>query len=267
MLVVPGMIARALYPDEMSVNSNAAFPTLVVRLMPPGLVGVMVAAMLAALMSSLASVFNSSSTIFTIDFYHRFRPQAPERELVNVGRMATGIMVVLGLLWIPFMRYISDQLYLQSVQAYVSPPIAAVFLIGIFWTRANGTGALASLLTGFVLGTARFVLELSYAGQALGDGLLALFVRSNFLHFASFMFVVCVLVLVLVSVATAAPAREKVAGLTFATAEQRADLSRVESESVLEHKMAPETAAFHRLNNLAAGTLVLIMVGLWIYFR
>jgi SSS family solute:Na+ symporter len=172
MLVVPGIIARALYPEEMAANSNAAFPTLVVRLLPAGMTGVMVAAMLAALMSSLASVFNSSSTIFTIDFYHKVRPAASERELVNVGRLATTIMVVLGLLWIPFMKYISDQLYvyLQSVQAYVSPPIAAVFLIGVFWKRANGSGALASLLTGFVLGAARFILELAYAGEQLSDG-------------------------------------------------------------------------------------------------
>src|SRR5262250_2027522 len=164
MLIVPGMTARALYPQEMASDSNAAFPTLVVRLMPVGLQGVMVAAMLAALMASKAAVFNSSSTIFTMDFYKKFRPDASDRRLINVGRMATVVMVGLSLLWIPFMSRISSQLwiYLQSVQAYISPPIAAVFLLGVFWKRINGQGAIVSLLLGFALGAARFILEVYY---------------------------------------------------------------------------------------------------------
>jgi solute:Na+ symporter, SSS family len=216
MLVVPGMVARVLYPAEMQADSNAAFPTLVSRLMPPGLLGVMVAAMLAALMSSLSAVFNSSSTIFTMDFYQKFNPAASEKHLVNVGRAATVVMVILSLLWIPFMSRISSQLwiYLQSVQAYVSPPIAAVFLLGVAWKRINGQGALASLLVGFVLGAARFVLEIVYAGQPL-TGFLDFYVRMNFLHFAILMFAICVVVLVVVSLLTPAPDEEKVAGLTF----------------------------------------------------
>ena len=268
MLVVPGMIARALYPEEMAADSNSAFPILVIRLMPAGLTGLMVAAMLAALMSSLASVFNSSSTIFTIDFYHRFRPGSGERELVTVGRLATLIMVGLGLAWIPFMGYISSQLYvyLQSVQAYISPPIAAVFLIGVFWPRATGAGALAALLTGFVLGAARFVLELAYAGQEVADGLLRTYVRMNFLHFAVFMFVVCTAVLVAVSLATAAPDRRKVAGLTWATVDQQVDLSAVSTRSLGQTRLAPESTSWHRRNQVLAGLLVATMVGLWIYF-
>src|SRR5499425_2073212 len=170
MLVVPGMIARALYPQEMAADSNAAFPTLVVRLMPVGLQGVMVAAMLAALMASKAAVFNSSSTIFTMDFYKKLRPTASDRRLINVGRVATVIMVGLSLLWIPFMSRISSQLwiYLQSVQAYISPPIAAVFLFGVFWKRLNGHGAIVSLLVGFVLGATRFILEVQYKGAPPG---------------------------------------------------------------------------------------------------
>ncbi|MBI3951953.1 MAG: sodium/solute symporter [Acidobacteria bacterium] len=269
MLVVPGMIARALYPGEMTANSNAAFPTLVVRLMPAGLVGVMVAAMLAALMSSLSAVFNSSSTIFTIDFYHKMRPSASERELVHVGRLATIIIVVLGLLWIPFMKYISNQLYvyLQSVQAYISPPIAAVFLIGVFWKRANGPGALASLLTGFVLGAARFILELAYAGEGLSNGLLRTFVRMNFLHFATFMFVVCIVVLIGVSLLTEEPSRRKIAGLTWATIREEIDTSGVSAQSVLETKVAPETPTWRRLNTVLASLLIVTMISLWVYFR
>jgi SSS family solute:Na+ symporter len=268
MLVVPGLVARALYPEEMAADSNAAFPLLVVRLMPRGLVGLMVAAMLAALMSSLSAVFNSSSTIFTMDFYRHLRPKAGERELVNVGRAATVLMVALGLLWIPFMKHISSQLwvYLQSVQAYIAPPIAAVFLLGVGWKRANGSGALSALLTGFVLGTARFVLELVYAGQPMAEGLLRTFVRMNFLHFAAVVFVLCVAVLVGVSLATAAPAPRKVAGLTFATVAQPVDMGEVPA-SVAALPMAPESPAWRRRNTILSGVLAVTIVSLWIYFR
>ncbi len=268
MLVVPGLIARALYPEEMAADSNAAFPLLVVRLMPSGLVGLMVAAMLAALMSSLSAVFNSSSTIFTMDFYRHVRPKAGERELVNVGRAATVLMVALGLLWDPFMSHVSSQLwvYLQSVQAYIAPPIAAVFLIGVTWKRANGSGALAALLTGFVLGTARFVLELSYAGQPMAEGPLRTFVRMNFLHFAAVVFLVCVSVLVGLSLATAAPDPRKVAGLTFATVKQPVDMGEVPA-SVAALPMAPESPAWRRRNTVLSGLLVATIVSLWIYFR
>ena len=104
-----------------------------------------IAGLLAALMSSLSAMFNSTSTLFTIDIYQKWRPGADEREAVRVGRMVTAAMVVLGLLWIPFIGLLSDErmyVYLQSVQGYVSPPIAAVFLFGLFWPRANAKGAI-----------------------------------------------------------------------------------------------------------------------------
>jgi solute:Na+ symporter, SSS family len=256
MLVVPGMTARALYPQEMAADSNAAFPLLVARLMPTGLQGMMIAAMLAALMSSLSAVFNSSSTIFTMDFYKKLRPDASERHLVNVGRLATVVMVGLALLWIPLMGRISSQLwiYLQSVQAYVSPPIAAVFLFGIFWRRVNGQGALASLLVGFVLGAVRFILEVVYAGQTL-SGFMGWFVGMNFLHFAIFMFVICVVVLVMVSVLTPAPSEEQLAGLTFATAHR---VVAIESETP-----AP---AWRRINLAFTAVLVVTVIALWFIF-
>ncbi|HQR33244.1 MAG TPA: sodium:solute symporter [Blastocatellia bacterium] len=267
MLIVPGMIARALYPQEMATDSNAAFPTLVVRLMPPGLQGVMVAAMLAALMASKASVFNSSSTIFTMDFYKKINPNASEKRLINVGRLATVVMIVLSLMWIPFMGRISSQLwiYLQSVQAYISPPIAAVFLFGVFWKRINGQGAIASLLTGFVLGAARFILEVIYANQQL-SGFLEFFVRVNFLHFAVLMFAVCVAVLIVVSLMTPAPAASKVAGLTFQTIKEKIDLSGVESASVLAIPVESETSLQRKINLAFAGVLIVTIISLWIYF-
>src|SRR5437660_8022540 len=162
MLVLPGIIAKALFRDQLK-SPDFAYPTLVLNLLPVGLVGLVMAALLAAVMGAMSSVFNSASTLVTLDFYKKLRPQVSERELVNFGRIATGIMVVLGLLWVPFIHYISSQLYiyLQSVQAYISPPIAACFVLGILWPRLNGAGAITSLLSGFGLGAARFILELA----------------------------------------------------------------------------------------------------------
>src|SRR5437667_3827780 len=162
MLVLPGIIAYALFRDQLK-SPDFAYPTLVLNLLPVGLVGLVMAALLAAVMGAMSSVFNSASTLVTLDFYKKLRPQVSERELVNFGRIATGIMVVLGLLWVPFIHYISSQLYiyLQSVQAYISPPIAACFVLGILWPRLNGPGSIPSLLSGFGLGAARFVMELA----------------------------------------------------------------------------------------------------------
>ncbi len=219
--VLPGIVALALVQQGQLelARPDHALPEMIRSLLPVGLRGLVVAGFLAALMSSLAAVFNSCSTLITWDVYRKLRPDASEARLVLVGKVATGVLVVFGLAWIPFMQYISDQLYvyLQSVQAYISPPIAAVFLIGIFWRRVNGRGAIASLLTGFVLGMARLVLELSKA--SLGEGLLYWYASINFLHFAIFLFVICCLVLVLASLTAPADSDEKLAGLTFATPE------------------------------------------------
>ncbi len=261
MPIVPGMIARALYPSEMAADSNAAFPMLVVRLMPAGLQGLMVAAMLAALMSSLSAVFNSSSTIFTMDFYKKWKPNATDRELVQIGRLTTAVMVGLGVAWIPFMSRISSQLYiyLQSVQAYVAPPIAAVFLFGVFWRRINASGAMSALLTGFVLGTARFLLEITVTGEAR-TGLVGWFVSINFLHFAALMFVVCVVVLIVVSLLTPAPAPEKVENLTWQTV--RSSLTG-DDEAAVDARAEKNVA---RVASSFALILIVTMISLWIYF-
>jgi len=217
--VVPGVIAYVLAQRGEIVlgASDQALPVLIGALLPAGLRGLVVAGLLAALMSSLAAVFNSCSTLITWDVYKKLRPEAHERQLVLVGQVATLVMVGCGLLWIPMMKLISGQLYqyLQSVQAYISPPIAAVFLLGIFWKRVNSIGAIAALLAGFVLGMARLVLELNR--DVLGDGFLGWYAGINFLHFALFLFAVCSAVLVAVSLATPAPSEEQVAGLTLQT--------------------------------------------------
>jgi SSS family solute:Na+ symporter len=217
--VLPGVVAAALFADVHS-NPDSAYPTVVTRLLPDGIKGLVLAGMLAALMSSLASAFNACSTLLTWDVYKKMRPAATEAQLVRVGRISAGFMVFLGLLWIPFMKYISSQIYiyLQSVQAYIAPPIAACFLLGLFYRRLNGTGAMASLITGLVLGVLRLVLEL--ANKASGGGLeggsvLHWIATINFLHYAVLLFVICTVVLFVVSLMTPPPGPEKTDGLTY----------------------------------------------------
>jgi SSS family solute:Na+ symporter len=151
--------------------------------------------------------------------YRKLRPTASEQRLVWVGRLSTAVLVVFGLLWIPLMKLISGQLYqyLQSVQAYIAPPIAAVFLIGLLSARINSRGATAALGVGFVLGMGRLIAELNKSAL---DGVLLGYASINFLHFAAILFVVCSAVLVLVSLSAPAPARAQVEGLTFQTTER-----------------------------------------------
>lgn len=237
--VLPGIIAAALYSDISGANADRAFPALITRVLPAGLKGLVIAGLLAALMSSLSSVFNSCSTLITWDFYKKLKPDVSERHLVTVGRIATSVVVVLGLLWIPFMKYISSQLYiyLQSVQAYIAPPIAACFLLGLFVSRLNGNGAIASLVTGFVLGALRLVLELINGTNKSGlpDGTpWAWIAEINFLHFAVLLFVICTAVLVMVSLWTRLPTQQQIQGLTYSTVrgDFLADKSSVIAESV-----------------------------------
>src|SRR5215475_6831921 len=188
MLVLPGIIAFALFPEQVR-KPDYAYPTLVLNLLPVGLVGLVIAALLAAVMGAMSSVFNSASTLVTLDFYKKIRPAASEGQLVNFGRIATGIMVVLGLLWVPFIHLISRQLYiyLQSVQAYISPPIAACFLLGILWPRLNAAGAITSLLVGFALGATRFIFEVidsAHGKDYFQAPLIRWLVDMNFLHYA-----------------------------------------------------------------------------------
>jgi len=168
------------------------------------------------LMSSLSSVFNSCSTLITWDIYKKLRPESSEKTLVLVGRIATVVLVAFGLLWIPMMKLISGQIYqyLQSVQAYISPPIAAIFLIGVLSKRVNSQGAIAALITGFVLGILRLTLELMKESLS---GFLYQYADINFLHFAFLLFLICTLILIVVSYFTSEPTAQKVEGLTVHT--------------------------------------------------
>jgi SSS family solute:Na+ symporter len=227
LFIIPGMIAFALMQTgklELDVKKGAdlAYPTLVKALLPPGLRGLVVGALLAALMSSLSSVFNSCSTLFTVDIYEKLRPKASQRELVRVGRIATGVVVLLGIAWIPMMRYVSRSLYLylQTVQAYLGPPITAAFFLGVFFRRINGRGALAGLICGFVLGMAKLAADTLKGIKGIAPslpGFVLEFGNFNFLYYCLILFAVSVAVIVVVSLLTARPEPQKLAGLTYAT--------------------------------------------------
>jgi len=245
--VLPGMIAFALAQSgQLTMDKpDQALPALVGTLLPAGLKGLVAAGLLAALMSSLSSVFNSCSTLITIDVVKRLRPDMPDSRLLTVGRVSVLLMTLFGLLWIPMMDLISGRLYtyIQSVQAYISPPIAAVFLVGILWSRANAKGAAAALAFGFVLGIGRLVLEINAASL---DGVLLTVARINFLHFAFLLFVGSVAVLVGVSLATARPDPACVRGLTLS--------SRAKLESV------------PRSDVVMSILIVALILVLWLYF-
>src|SRR5258705_9394503 len=257
--VLPGIVAVALFSD-VSNNPDSAYPTLVTRLLPDGIKGLVLAGMLAALMSSLASAFNACSTLLTWDVYKKMRPTASEQQLVRVGRISAGVMVFLGLAWIPLMKFVNPQiyLYLQSVQAYIAPPIAACFLLGLFFRRLNGTGAMASLITGLVLGVLRLVLELTNkaTGGGLEPGTLWHSIATiNFLHYARFLFVICTAVLFVVSMTTPAPGAEKTDGLTYVRAAPGAAV--LVGESARDRKF-----------EIGLSVLLVAIIGvLWIVFR
>jgi SSS family solute:Na+ symporter len=218
LFVLPGVIAYALAQSgQLQLDRpDHALTALAAELLPAGLRGILVAGLLAALMSSLSSVFNSCATLVTMDLYKHWRPRATEHQLVVTGQIATVVLVLFGLAWIPFMQLISGQIYtyLQSVQAYISPPIAAVFLVGLLWPRANAAGAITALALGFVLGFGRLILELN---APIAWGPAALFAEINFLHFAVLLFAVSVVGLIVVSLATAPPDRARVYDLTIGT--------------------------------------------------
>ena len=225
--VLPGVVAFSLYQqapelipfpvdENGAVVYDAALPTLITYVMPNGIKGLVIAGLLAALMSSLSSVFNSCSTLFTYDIYLKHYPESSPKRQVYVGQVATAVLVVLGLAWIPLLQVIEGGLFqkLQSIQAYISPPIAVVFLFGLMDKRLNATGAKAALLAGAVVGSFRLYMEIQKPHL---DGMLYAFADFNFLHFAFLLFVFCAIVFYVVSYLTEAPSDVQLEGLTLQT--------------------------------------------------
>ncbi len=203
-------------------RAQEAFPLLVAHVLPLGVRGIVVAGLLAALMSSLAGVFNASSTLFTMDFYSRLRPQSTQHHLVWVGRLATAAMVLIGLMWIPVIRGgkgLYD--YLQGVQSYLAPPIFVVFFFGVFMKRINAKGCLAALITGFLMGLFRLAVDtpVKLIGNFKYESGSFFWIVNNiyFQYYSLLIFVICIMVMIVVSYLTEQPAYEKITGLTFST--------------------------------------------------
>lgn len=256
LFLIPGIIALTLkMRGELHWDSpDEAFPVLMSNLLPSGLRGLVAAGLLAALMSSLASVFNSCSTLFTVDIYKKLRPNTPEKKLVQTGQIATVFIVIIGIIWIPIMANISGVLYeyLQSVQSYIAPPITAVFLLGIFYKRINAQGAFTTLVVGLLVGALRIVLEI-VKGSLDPDGFLFLLGDINFLSFGAWFFLFCVVLIVVVSFLTPAPAPVKTENLTFQTISE-------------EEKRKNKTS--YNWKDIAVSILILIIVaGVMIFFN
>jgi SSS family solute:Na+ symporter len=227
-LVLPGLMANALWPQEVRANPDMAYPFIVTRLMPAGLAGLMIAALLAALMSSLSAVFNSCSTLITMDVYRKINPVASERRLVTVGRLVTAGIVIISILWIPMIRLLSNQIYqyLQNVQAYVGAPITAVFLTGILWKRATGKAAITTLIVGGALGAIRFIIDIVSKTIQIDFGVYDVITRCAFLNYSVGLFLFCVALMVIISLNTPRPLPAKVTDLTFSAGTMSAGVDR-----------------------------------------
>ncbi len=256
LFLIPGVVALVLnMRGELAYDTpDQAFPALMMQVLPSGLRGLVAAGLMAALMSSLASVFNSCSTLFTIDIYKKFKPTASESQMVRMGRLATAVVVVLGIMWVPVIEKLADGAlygYLQNVQAYIAPPITAVFLLGIFSSRINNRGALATLFSGLFIAAIRLTLEVLKNDSWDKDGLLYQLADMNFLKFSTFFFLYCVAVAIVISLIT--PKDDKdIEGLTFAT--------------ITEEQKAKEKLSFSWLDVVASLFVVAVVAWVMIYF-
>jgi len=254
--LIPGMIAYAMNAKGMITlpNSDSAFAVLVKELLPLGFKGLVVGGILAALMSSLASLFNSSATLFTVDFYQKYRPQAPEKELVKVGRIATVVVVVLGILWIPVMRGLGKFLYayLQDVQSMLAPGIAAVFLLGVLSKRTTPKAGLYGLLIGFVLGMTRLGFKILGTGMNQDGLLYSVFFKMNGYNYEVILFFVVIVLMILISYFTPKADPMAIKGLYVgsATAEQKA-LTR---------------ASYNNWDLFFSGLIIAVIISFYAYF-
>ncbi|MDR1524222.1 MAG: sodium:solute symporter [Tannerella sp.] len=265
LFLIPGMIAFALHQktgmflpltENGMPNADAAFPTLVEKLLPAGIKGLVVCGILAALMSSLASLFNSSAMLFTIDFYKRFKPKTPEKKLVIIGQIATVVIVISGILWIPIMRGVGDVLYayLQDVQSVLAPGIAAAFLLGICWKRTSAKGGMWGLIAGMVIGLTRLGAKVYYSSAVSpGENLFKyIFYDVNWLFFCGWMLLFCILVIIAVSIFTKAPSAEKIQGLVFGAS--------------TKEQLAETRASWNRWDVIHTCIILGITIAFYIYF-
>ena len=266
--LIPGIIAYALTlqnPEIFNVidlngieRADRAFPMLVTTLLPVGIKGLVAGGLMAALMSSLASVFNSCSTIFTIDIYKKIKPEKSEKYLVNIGKIATLVIVVLGIAWIPIMEKIGGGVmyqYLQNVQAYIGPPVTAVFLLGILWKRINAQASIVTLSAGLVLLIVRLSSEIYFQSEISSgivvDSVFFEFATINFSHMAIFIFVFSALLCVTVSILTDEPDYSRIKGLSFGTTTR---------------EMISKEKSYTNFDIIFSVLLVLLVIGILVFF-
>ncbi|KAM6156232.1 sodium/myo-inositol cotransporter 2 [Rhynchocyon petersi] len=236
-MVFPGMISRVLFPDQVACAdpeicqkvcnnpsgcSDIAYPKLVLELLPTGLRGLMMAVMVAALMSSLTSIFNSASIIFTMDLWNHVRPQASEKELMIVGRVFVLVLVLVSILWIPVVQASQGGqlfIYIQSISSYLQPPVAVVFIMGCFWKRTNEKGAFSGLIVGLLLGLIRLVLDFIYVEPRCDqpDERPAVVKNVHYLYLSIILSVVTLVTVSTVSWFTEPPSKDMVSRLTWFT--------------------------------------------------
>ena len=266
--LIPGIIAYALTlqnPEMFNVidsngieRADRAFPMLVTTLLPVGIKGLVAGGLMAALMSSLASVFNSCSTIFTIDIYKKIKPEKSEKYLVNIDKIATLVIVVLGIAWIPIMEKIGGGVmyqYLQNVQAYIGPPVTAVFLLGILWKRINAQASIVTLSAGLVLLIVRLSSEIYFQSEISSgivvDSVFFEFATINFSHMAIFIFVFSALLCVTVSILTDEPDYSRIKGLSFGTTTR---------------EMISKEKSYTNYDIIFSVLLVLLVIGILVFF-
>jgi SSS family solute:Na+ symporter len=254
--LIPGMIAYALNVKGMISlpDSDSAFSVLVKELLPLGFKGLVVGGILAALMSSLASLFNSSATLFTVDFYQKFKPAASERELVRVGRIATVVVVILGVLWIPVMKGLGKVLYayLQDVQSLLAPGIAAVFLLGIASKKTTPKAGFIGLVTGFVLGMTRLAFKIFGSGMSHDSVFYTVFLKLNWLHYEIVLFFLVIILMIVVSAFTPKADPAAIRGLYVGSA--------------TAGEKAVTRASWNNWDLLFSGLIIVVIVAFYAYF-
>ena len=268
--LLPGIIGWALHQQQiisiptktgsidglLNIDGDQVFASMVIQLLPVGLRGLVVGGLLAALMSSLSSLFNSCATLFTVDIYEKLVAKKSEKHLVRVGRFATSIIVFFGLLWIPIMYRVADggiYQYLQSVQGYLAPPIASVFLLGLFYKRINSVGAIAGLISGFTLGMAKLIIQVNFSSidnsKLSSPEWLASIGDFSFLYATGALFLISSIIIILFSFMTKAQSDKSIHGLTYG--------------SIDKDEISGSVEPIDRY--LTAITLILVL-GLYIYF-
>jgi SSS family solute:Na+ symporter len=273
LFIIPGLICFALAKSgkvpglatvydattgHATAASQGAFPMMVEHLLPPGLRGIVVAGLLSALMGSLAGVFNACSTLFTVDIYEKMRPKATQHELVRMGRIATAVMVIIAMAWIPVVRGAEGLYnYLQAIQGYLAPPIFVVFFFGVFWKRLNAQGCLWAMIVGFILGVFRMAVDTPvtlFKDFHYAQGSFFWIVNNiNFQYFSILITLVSAVVMVAVSYATEAPSYDRIKSLTYGTS--------------TDDDRARTRASWTTSDVLTSAVVLAFIIGAYLYFR